>query len=88
MNLPAADLSKAIFRTGNGAGFSVALILSKYCLTLVSSKNTGCSRALTPLSRRYAKACIREGLPDGLVILTEQQRLNRVRDKNEELSVI
>jgi hypothetical protein len=29
-------------------GVSIILILSKYCLTLVSSVKTGCSRALMP----------------------------------------
>ena len=58
MNLAAADLSTVIFLSAGG--ISAVLILSKYCFTRVSSMKTGCSRALTPLSRRYARDCIRQ----------------------------
>jgi hypothetical protein len=55
MNLAVAALSRVIVLAAPG---SVFLILLKYCLTRVSSMNTGCSRAFTPLSRRYAKTVL------------------------------
>jgi hypothetical protein len=59
MNLAAAALSTVLFLS---AGVSAALILSKYCFTRVSSIKTGCSRALTPLSRRYARERVKVDL--------------------------
>jgi len=52
MNLSVALLSSA--KLDLPAGSSAFLILEKYCLTRINSVKTGCSRALTPWSRRYA----------------------------------
>ena len=52
MKRPAAGLSRVFSRLLSPD--SAVLILSKYCLTLVNSRNTGCSLALTPFNRRKA----------------------------------
>ena len=54
MTLPAACLLRLKFSLDFAGPASAALIFSKYCLTRVSSRKTGCSFACTPFNRRYA----------------------------------
>ena len=90
MTLAAACLSTLRFLR-SCEPFSAAWIFSKYCFTRANSRKTGCSLALTPLSRRKAvvasvefeKAKGREYGPR-----TEEYGLDRVRQEDVELGFV